>query len=84
MSDALPPPEDIDPGPPVPEIAALADAPGEGFLARIRRSIERRIGASHLVEFSVTMVLGFLREIGDMLFGVMERPKPARGANEDE
>ena len=84
MSENLPPPEDIDPGPPVPEIAALAESPLDGFLARIRRSIDRRIGAAHVLEFSVTTVLDFLREIGWVLFGAFERPRPAPGASDDE
>ena len=84
MSANLPPPEDIDPGSPIPEIAALAESPHDGFLARIRRSIDRRIGASHFLEFSVSMVLNFLQEIGTMLFGALEPQRPSPGANEDE
>jgi hypothetical protein len=84
VSESLPPPEEIDPGPPVAEIAALAESPEEGFLERIRGSILRRIGAGHLLDFVVPALLDFLKEIGEMLFNAFERPDAAPGAPRDE
>ncbi len=84
MSDPLPPPEEIDTGDPVAEIAMLAESPSERFLRRIRRSILRRISTSQFLEFALPMVLSFLREIGALLFGALEPRRPVPEAKEDE
>lgn len=76
--------EDDDPGEPIAEIALLAEDPALGFLDRIRRAIDRRIGAGHALDFALPALMSFLREIGTLLFGVLDRPGPTPGAPDDE
>ena len=63
-------PPDWDPGPPVPELAELREEASDSFLERIRSNIERKMTAGQLLDFSVPMLLGFLREIGALVFGI--------------
>jgi hypothetical protein len=76
--------EDPDVGEPVAEIAALAEDPTRGFVDRIRRAIDRRIGAGHVLDFALPAVMAFLREIGTLLFAALDRPRSTPGARDDE
>lgn len=42
-----------DTGEPIAELAMLAETPSQGFLGRIRNSIERRMFASDAIDFSL-------------------------------
>ncbi|MBZ0269044.1 hypothetical protein K8I85_12870 [bacterium] len=81
MSDPTPPPDDRDLGEPIAELAVLAETPENGFLDRIRRGILRRIAGVQFLEFAFEHVLGFLREIGELIFGAMD---PASRKDEPE
>ncbi len=52
-SDDGPDGADVDPGEPLPELVGLRETPSEGFIQRIRNSINRRVFASQTVDFSL-------------------------------
>ena len=84
MTESLPPPDEIDPGRPIAEIAALAESPGGEFLERIRRAIQRRMAASGFLDFALPALLNFLKEIGQILFTRPAKPRRPPGGPDDE
>jgi hypothetical protein len=63
-------PPDWDPGPALPELEDLREEASESFFDRIRSGIDRRVTTGQLMDFSVPMLLDFLREIGALIFGL--------------
>jgi hypothetical protein len=49
--------DDIETGEPLAELASLREEPDDGFLPRIRRSIDRRLLVSDTADFSFRMLL---------------------------
>ena len=62
-------PPDWDPGPPLPEIESLREEAPDALLDLIRSGILRRVGSGQLLDFTIPMILEFLRELGALLFG---------------
>ena len=75
MTDQTPP-DDIDPGAPVEEIVALREAPSEGFLVRVRDGILRRVAGTQALDFAVSGFLDFLKEMGELFFGIFGGTEP--------
>jgi len=48
----------VDPGPPVAELAGLRESPGDGFVGRLLRRLQRRETAGQAVEFSLAALAG--------------------------
>lgn len=83
MDDRMPPPgEDADLGAPVAELALLDDAPPDGFLEAVRRSVLRRIGAVDALDFGVPAFAGFLRAMLDLIFGGVGGAGPRNGRHD--
>ena len=70
--------DQIDPGEPLAELASLREEPGDGFLGRIRRSIDRRVFVSDTADFSLRVLL---KTMFDYLTAAVDSLQPAR---EDE
>jgi len=84
MSQDLPPSEDVDPGEPVGEIAALVEEPETGFLDRVRGTIHRRIAATHFLDFLISACLEFVEEVGSLVFGLFGRRAKSPGGDANE
>ena len=64
-------PDDIDPGEPVEEIAGLREDVSPGLLHGVRNSIQRRLAAAQWLDLAVNGAFAFLKEIGDLVFGLV-------------
>ncbi len=64
-------PEDIDPGEPLGLLAGLRVEPSEGFLARIRRALDRKVFASQVLDLAwfapLVVLLEYVQVIAELL-----------------
>jgi small-conductance mechanosensitive channel len=63
---------DIDPGLPLTELAGLRETPAEGFVERIRGSIQRRMVVAHSSDLAMPIFLRTLLEYVTMVFSLFE------------
>ena len=61
-------PDEIDPGEPIQQLVTLETEPRRGFLARLRRRIDRRTFAGDTTTFAWSATWALVRELLDMLF----------------
>ncbi len=78
-------PDDIDPGEPIPQLVQLEAAPRRGFLARLRRRIDRRRFAGDTTTFAWSATWALVRQLLDMLFsGGASKQSSRRGDAPDQ
>ena len=75
--------EEADLGPPVVELALLDEDPEEGFLAAVRRSVLRRVGAADALDFGAPMLGRFLQSMLDLIFGLLGGDASSRKGEDD-
>ncbi|MBC8425806.1 hypothetical protein H8E07_16955 [bacterium] len=76
------PGDDIDPGEPIAELAALRETPADGFLDRVRHSVQRRLLVAQAADFSLGI---FMRTMFDYLAAVLDAfrgPQPPRNGSD--
>jgi len=61
--------EDIDTGQAIAELATLRETPVEGFVDRIRRSVQRRLLVAQTADFSLGV---FMRTMFDYLAAILD------------
>jgi len=67
---------DIDPGPPIAELASLTEETAPGFIDRAFRRIERRVLAAETIGFSWFGTGTLLREYWNIIVHIMTGGKP--------
>ena len=69
--------DDQDLGQPVSELRELLDAPGSGFLARVRGSIHRRLFAGDAVDFVFKAFFAVLFDYLDLVMRALVGARPS-------
>jgi hypothetical protein len=75
--------DETDLGMPVAELKLLDEPPPAGFLAGVRRSVLRRVGAVDALDFGVPMLGRFLESMLALIFGVFGGDSPPRKGKDD-
>ena len=75
-------PEDL--GDPIAELRLLDEAPPEGFLPRVRNSIQRRVFAGQVVDFGLRPLGEFFMEYVVMLVSAFAPASSASRRSDDE
>jgi len=74
--------EETDPGPPVRELALLAERPGPDFVGRILRSVQRRVFVSEAVDLSWFGLGEIFRQYWIVVTGLVRGPRDSQGGSE--
>ena len=76
--------EDTDPGEPIAALADFESDSSSGLLARVRRTIQRRMTAAQLTSFSSSVLILVLREFWLILIGQLNQPQVRKDTRNGE